>query len=180
MFKALLARARQGYRTADYPAHDPVLPALFRGRPVLDPGKCVDGCARCVEICPTDALRVSAAGPELDLGRCIFCGECAAALPRRCDRFHAGLAACGIGARRGGRDGQPGKSASLRRAGNCGDCWGGRCGCARSVPGAATAARPRSMRSAMSFSTRAASGSISSPRRAMPTAFSSPDPSPRT
>ena len=36
MFKALLARARQGYRTANYPAHDPVLPALFRGRPVLD------------------------------------------------------------------------------------------------------------------------------------------------
>jgi ferredoxin len=29
---------------------------------------------------PTDALR-SAAGPELDLGRCIFCGECEAACP---------------------------------------------------------------------------------------------------
>src|SRR5260370_24867588 len=81
MFKALLARARQGYRTASYPAHDPSLPALFRGRPVLDPKKCVDGCARCVDICPTDALLVSASGPELDLGRCIFCGECAAACP---------------------------------------------------------------------------------------------------
>src|SRR5207302_1577982 len=32
-------------------------------------------------ICPTDALRISAAGPELDLGRCIFCGECAAICP---------------------------------------------------------------------------------------------------
>ena len=81
MFKALLARARQGYRTANYPAHDPSLPALFRGRPVLDPEKCVVGCARCVEICPTDALRMSSAGPELDLGRCIFCGECAAVCP---------------------------------------------------------------------------------------------------
>jgi Ni,Fe-hydrogenase III small subunit/NAD-dependent dihydropyrimidine dehydrogenase PreA subunit len=81
MFKALLARARQGYRTANYPAHDPALPALFRGRPLFDPGKCVDGCARCVEVCPTDALKVSASGPELDLGRCIFCGECAAACP---------------------------------------------------------------------------------------------------
>ena len=28
MFKALLARARQGYRTADYPAHDPSLPPM--------------------------------------------------------------------------------------------------------------------------------------------------------
>src|SRR5260370_19861012 len=81
MFKALLARARQGYRQASYPAHDRSLPALFRGRPVLDPKKCVDGCARCVDICPTDALLVSASGPELDLGRCIFCGECAAACP---------------------------------------------------------------------------------------------------
>src|SRR6266581_779452 len=81
MFKALLARARQGYRTADYPARDPSLPALFRGRPVLDPEKCVDSCARCVDICPTDALRMSSAGPELDLGRCIFCGECASVCP---------------------------------------------------------------------------------------------------
>jgi Ni,Fe-hydrogenase III small subunit/NAD-dependent dihydropyrimidine dehydrogenase PreA subunit len=81
MFKALLARARQGYRTANYPAQPPSLPALFRGRPVLDPDKCVEGCARCAEICPTDALQVSAAGPEIDLGRCIFCGECAVACP---------------------------------------------------------------------------------------------------
>lgn len=81
MFKALLARARQGYRTANYPAQDPALPVLFRGRPVLDAEKCVDGCARCIDACPTDALRISAAGPELDLGRCIFCGECAAVCP---------------------------------------------------------------------------------------------------
>ena len=79
MFKTLLARARQGYRTAPYPVPDPGLPALFRGRPVLDPAKCVDSCAACVEVCPTDALRVSEAGPELDLGRCIFCGDCVAA-----------------------------------------------------------------------------------------------------
>ena len=81
MFKALLARARQGYRTASYPAHDPSFPALFRGRPTLDPEKCVFGCTRCVDICPTDALTVSASVPELDLGRCIFCSECEAACP---------------------------------------------------------------------------------------------------
>ena len=43
MFKTLLARARQGYRTAAYPAQEPVLPALFRGRPELDPTKCAEG-----------------------------------------------------------------------------------------------------------------------------------------
>jgi len=87
MFKALLARARQGHRTANYPAQDPSLPPLFRGRPVLDPEKCLDGCARCIDACPTDALRMAAAGPELDLGRCIFCGECAKACPANAISF---------------------------------------------------------------------------------------------
>jgi len=81
MFKTLLARARQGYRTAAYPSAAPDLPQLFRGRPKLDPGKCVAGCTDCVDACPTDAIQLSAAAPRLDLGRCIFCGECAAACP---------------------------------------------------------------------------------------------------
>src|SRR5579862_8132551 len=81
MLKALLARARQGYRTAGYPAQPPALPPLFRGRPVLDPAKCAAGCAECVDACPTGALQLSDAGPTLDLGLCIFCGECATACP---------------------------------------------------------------------------------------------------
>jgi len=81
MFKTLLARARQGYRTAAYPAQEPVLPALFRGRPELDPTKCPEGCRECVDACPTGALRVTEAGLELDIGRCIFCEECVAACP---------------------------------------------------------------------------------------------------
>ena len=36
MFKTLLARARQGYRTAAFPAEEPSMPPLFRGRPELD------------------------------------------------------------------------------------------------------------------------------------------------
>ena len=87
MFKALLARARQGYRTAAYPVPDPSLPALFRGRPELDPESCVSGCSQCVDACPTDALQITATGPELDLGRCIFCGVCAAACPDRAITF---------------------------------------------------------------------------------------------
>ena len=87
MFKTLLARARQGYRTASYPAQDPVLPALFRGRPELHPERCVSGCARCVEACPTDALRITQTGPELDIGRCIFCAECVAACPQNAISF---------------------------------------------------------------------------------------------
>jgi Ni,Fe-hydrogenase III small subunit/NAD-dependent dihydropyrimidine dehydrogenase PreA subunit len=82
MFKTLLARARQGYRTAGFPAEEPVLPPLFRGRPELDPTKCTDGCRQCVDACPTGALRVAENGLELDIGRCIFCEECVAACPR--------------------------------------------------------------------------------------------------
>src|SRR5208282_3440442 len=81
MFKTLLARARQGYRTVAYAGQDPGLPALFRGRPVLDPDKCVTGCTECIDVCPTDALRVTESGLELDIGRCIFCGDCIAACP---------------------------------------------------------------------------------------------------
>jgi formate hydrogenlyase subunit 6/NADH:ubiquinone oxidoreductase subunit I len=55
MLKTLLVRARQGYRTANYPVADPGLPALFRGRPVIDAAKCASGCAACVEACPAGA-----------------------------------------------------------------------------------------------------------------------------
>ncbi|HEU0215985.1 MAG TPA: NADH-quinone oxidoreductase subunit NuoB [Stellaceae bacterium] len=80
MFKTLLARARQGYRTAGYPAEPPALPPGFRGRPVLDWSKCQPGCTACVDACPCDAINLSA-GPHLDLGRCILCGECSKACP---------------------------------------------------------------------------------------------------
>jgi Ni,Fe-hydrogenase III small subunit/NAD-dependent dihydropyrimidine dehydrogenase PreA subunit len=81
MFKTLLARARQGYRTAAYPAEEPALPPLFRGRPELDSTKCIGDCRPCVDACPTGALRVAEGRLELDIGRCIFCEECVAACP---------------------------------------------------------------------------------------------------
>jgi Ni,Fe-hydrogenase III small subunit/ferredoxin len=79
MLKTLLARARQGRRTAAYPVADPGLPPRFLGRPVLDLEKCDSGCVACVEACPTGAVRVTERGAELDIGRCIFCGDCTAA-----------------------------------------------------------------------------------------------------
>src|SRR3954452_19692875 len=81
MFKTLLARARQGYRTAGFPAEEPVLPALFRGRPELDPTKCAEGCGECVDACPPGGRPATEAGLELDIGRCIFCEACVAACP---------------------------------------------------------------------------------------------------
>jgi Ni,Fe-hydrogenase III small subunit/formate hydrogenlyase subunit 6/NADH:ubiquinone oxidoreductase subunit I len=81
MFKTLLARARQGYRTGSYPAGDPILSALFRGRPEIDRAHCVSGCGDCIEACPTGALTFGEGRSAIDLGRCIFCDECSSACP---------------------------------------------------------------------------------------------------
>ena len=53
------------------------VPGIFRGRPVITDAE-VDEEAL-VELCPTGAISV---GPVcIDLGKCIFCGECALAYP---------------------------------------------------------------------------------------------------
>lgn len=81
MLKFLLARLQQGQRTSAFPDEEPTLPDRFRGRPLVDASKCVDGCRACVDACPTDALAVDGKGPTVDLGRCLFCSDCAQACP---------------------------------------------------------------------------------------------------
>ena len=81
MLKLLQARLRQGHRTLRYPdGPAPDLPERFRGHPTLDDSLCADSCRACVDECPTQAIAVE---PKLsvDLGRCLFCGDCAAACP---------------------------------------------------------------------------------------------------
>ncbi len=87
MWKILRARMAQGRRTLAFPEADVALPERYRGMPVLDPSVCEDECRACVEACPTDALRADACGPELDLGRCLFCTECSASCPTGAIRF---------------------------------------------------------------------------------------------
>ena len=81
MWSVIKARLAQGHRTLDYPATAPELPDRFRGLPVLEPGRCPEGCADCAGACPTQAIRIEASGPRLDLGRCLFCAECEEACP---------------------------------------------------------------------------------------------------
>ena len=80
MFKALRARFFQKYRTNVFPDAPPKLPEHFRGRPVFD---CVSAdpalWQKASEACPVDA--VNASENTIDLGKCIFCGKCAAANP---------------------------------------------------------------------------------------------------
>jgi Ni,Fe-hydrogenase III small subunit/ferredoxin len=81
MLRILAARAHQGHRTSPYPESEPELPDRFRGLPVLDASRCPEGCRACAEACPTQAIRPSDGRLELDLGRCLFCGDCSGACP---------------------------------------------------------------------------------------------------
>ncbi len=86
MLRELTARLRQGYRTMPYPDGEPVLPDRFRGAPVFDADRCPPGCRICAGACPTDAIAVNG-GPTLDLGRCLFCGDCQTVCPESAIQF---------------------------------------------------------------------------------------------
>ncbi|HEX2753917.1 MAG TPA: 4Fe-4S binding protein [Candidatus Limnocylindrales bacterium] len=81
VFDRLLRPLRRGPVTNRYPDVPLEPPGATRGLPVLDGSRC-DGTAACVEICPTDAIRLSETTWTLDVGRCIFCGACARVCPR--------------------------------------------------------------------------------------------------
>lgn len=87
MWRILRARAQQGHRTVAFPRQAPVLPDRFRGRPVLDPARCPDGCHACADACPTAAIAAGAAPLSLDLGRCLFCNDCVTACPADAIRY---------------------------------------------------------------------------------------------
>lgn len=89
MIKILLARLKQGYRTTAYPdGPPPPLSDRFRGRPTIDAARCAGNCWLCREACPTGAISFheqssagSSGSAHVDLGRCLFCTDCAAACP---------------------------------------------------------------------------------------------------
>lgn len=81
MLKILWARWQQGHRTSRFPDVEPTVSPLFRGRPVVDPTKCPDGCRTCIDVCPTGAIAGGDGELALDMGRCLFCTDCTAACP---------------------------------------------------------------------------------------------------
>ncbi len=68
-------RLRQKYRTMAYPdGPAPELPERWRGEPDVAGMRAAEAAA----CCPTGAVSPGG-GPALDMGRCLFCGECAEA-----------------------------------------------------------------------------------------------------
>jgi len=57
-----------------------IVPAPFRGRPVVS--QAVVDTSALVELCPTGAIEATSK-VTLDLGKCVFCGECALLFPAK-------------------------------------------------------------------------------------------------
>ena len=81
IFKSLFARIFQGHRTGTFPTKSgPKLPPDFRGRPEIDADISEEEFAQAVRACPCSDCLVRREGvATLDMGRCTFCGRCAAA-----------------------------------------------------------------------------------------------------
>jgi len=81
-FNFLRVRLAQGVRTSSFPDGTGDLPERFRGRPALDPGKCVAGCRDCLARVPTEVLKEGRGGGiVVDAGASLFSPDEAEACP---------------------------------------------------------------------------------------------------
>ena len=73
MLRILQKIMQQGTATEDY--FMSAVPARFRGQLELSDQRCRD-CRKCVDICPTQAIRLKRNKLSIDHDACIFCGAC--------------------------------------------------------------------------------------------------------
>jgi Ni,Fe-hydrogenase III small subunit/NAD-dependent dihydropyrimidine dehydrogenase PreA subunit len=95
MFKSITVRQAQGSQFIP----DPRLaqPAGFRGKPLIGDTACETACQRCVDVCPSQAIALNARQVnttqldpvQIDLGRCVLCGDCEPVCPAHKISFNA-------------------------------------------------------------------------------------------
>ena len=78
MFEILKVRAIQGQQAIADVTKAEVRPS-FRGLPIIDEANCKSCKAPCRDICPVGAIALPPL--TIDLGKCIFCGDCARLCP---------------------------------------------------------------------------------------------------
>lgn len=76
MIKTIFARLKQGYRTISFPIDCKTLPQRYMGRPIISSELSEENRKKCETICPTGAIGIKDNGLFLDMGKCLFCGEC--------------------------------------------------------------------------------------------------------
>lgn len=83
IFDTITNRMRRGCQTFPYPKGPaPALPDRHGGALRLDASRCPEGCALCREVCSVGAISIDQGqGNRLDLGHCLFCGDCATTCP---------------------------------------------------------------------------------------------------
>lgn len=78
---------QQKHRTVRFPRAEPALPERFCGKPTLHAALCPAECNECIDVCPTGAIHKEKKGISIDLGRCLFCAQCAQNCPANAIQF---------------------------------------------------------------------------------------------
>jgi Ni,Fe-hydrogenase III small subunit/NAD-dependent dihydropyrimidine dehydrogenase PreA subunit len=76
MANIILTRIKQGHRTVSFPKGKPTIPDRLRGLPTINQACVEPSCGACVAVCPVGALAFREGKLTIDMGRCLFCGEC--------------------------------------------------------------------------------------------------------
>lgn len=77
MLKSIAVRISQGTQYIKDPRT--ANPVGLRGKPVIGNATCEGACTACMAACPTGAITLNPV--QIDLGRCVLCGDCAPVCP---------------------------------------------------------------------------------------------------